>query len=299
MLASTTGLLLGQEAVFRATARTVALYVTVRDARGRAVSGLRQGDFTVSVDGRPVALSAFDNEPKALTVGMLLDTSRFAWSSLASAMSLARSVVAHVTTADRMTIGTFGIEIAFSPALTSNRPELARVLDEEVWPSDAYPLLLPALKRGAARIGHEPGLKVLVVIGSGGAHCPAEFRQWCGDPHDVRELLLQEDIVVLLIRPGPPSYFDVARRELIERPDGVVSETISDLVEATGGVLVTIDPAGDGANVVNSLLSDLRQSYLLGFDAARDDGHEHQIQVRVNRPDVRVHARRSYVASRQ
>jgi hypothetical protein len=42
---------------------TVLIYATVRDSDGRAVLGLTREDFKVSVDGHPVELTQFSNDP--------------------------------------------------------------------------------------------------------------------------------------------------------------------------------------------------------------------------------------------
>ena len=51
---------------FRADVREVAVYATVVDAAGRLVPDLRQDDFRVFDDGRPVALQLFDASPRPM-----------------------------------------------------------------------------------------------------------------------------------------------------------------------------------------------------------------------------------------
>ena len=64
--------------VFRAEARLVLLRATVRNQRGELVTGLDREAFTVSENGRPQAITVFRRDDVPVSVGILIDNSKFA-----------------------------------------------------------------------------------------------------------------------------------------------------------------------------------------------------------------------------
>ena len=68
------------------------------------------------------------------------------------------------------------------------------------------------------------------------------------------------------------------------------------LAEQTGGVAFTDSNQFRGA--LERIVRENSAYFLLGYRAPREtpDGKEHQIRIEVDRPGVRVRARRSYVA---
>jgi hypothetical protein len=285
----------GQGTLFRSTTRTVAAYVAIRDSRHRIVSDLSRDDFAVSVDGQPVALSVFDTGVQPLTLVFLLDTGKFSWTNLALALRLANVAVNHLAQSDRMAIGSFGIEGALSPRFTADQTVLRRTLDEEVWPTDSPGFAAPTLFRALDRIGREPGLRVIIPVGLFGYGCPLELRQFCPSASDLRREFLRRDVVLTHLVPWPPLSQD-RDGTLLQQPDAVMPDDVVSLPQDTGGSLLRVAATDNFDDVVVGVLDDLRHRYLLGFDVPSDDGHEHQIRVRVDRPNVEVHARRSFVA---
>jgi VWFA-related protein len=63
------------QARFRSGIELVNVTATVIDSNGRFVTGLRQSDFTVYEDGRPVEIAYFSAERVPLSLGIVLDTS--------------------------------------------------------------------------------------------------------------------------------------------------------------------------------------------------------------------------------
>jgi len=66
----------GQEQpLYRSHTRTVPVYATVVDTRGRLVPDLGQADFSITDNGKAIALSMFSNDPQPFTAVVMLDTS--------------------------------------------------------------------------------------------------------------------------------------------------------------------------------------------------------------------------------
>ena len=64
------------QAVISVRTELVAVPVTVTDARGHQVSGLRQEDFRVFEDGRPQPIAAFHHGDAPVTLGLIVDRSQ-------------------------------------------------------------------------------------------------------------------------------------------------------------------------------------------------------------------------------
>ena len=60
---------------FRKKVEEVVLHATVMDQKQRLVSGLRQNDFTVFEDGRPMAITSFHQEDIPVAIGIVIDNS--------------------------------------------------------------------------------------------------------------------------------------------------------------------------------------------------------------------------------
>src|SRR5262249_47781270 len=68
-------LLAGQQTIFRAGTRSVALYATVQDKNGRLIPNLNKDDFEIYDDGKKQTMTLFENAIQPVTVVVMLDTS--------------------------------------------------------------------------------------------------------------------------------------------------------------------------------------------------------------------------------
>src|SRR5579862_7102867 len=64
-----------QSPSFTANTRTVAVFATVTNARGRLVPDLSRDDFAIDDNGKRQVLSLFSNDIQPITIVMLLDRS--------------------------------------------------------------------------------------------------------------------------------------------------------------------------------------------------------------------------------
>jgi VWA domain-containing protein len=80
-----------------------------------------------------------------------------------------------------------------------------------------------------------------------------------------------------------------------ERPN----RELEHLALETGGAFYEVGVNDDMNPVFTEVMQQLRQQYVLGFVPATFDGKRHSLSVRVKRPGLQVHARRSYIATRE
>jgi Ca-activated chloride channel family protein len=271
-----------QEPSFRASVDTVVVHATVRDSSGRLVPDLDADAFQLLEDGRPVELAVFSRNPQPLSIAIMLDTSMSmsGWGDVPDAPNGIRAFLQALGPADRASIGTFGVEIAVGANLTSDRAELLRVLEEEVWKGGGTPLW-EAIRAASRSLAREPGRRVVLLLTDG--HDSGGLPGFDGGRSGAERQALADGCMVYAVG------FSAPMRERL--PGALV-----DLTEATGGGQFVVPRGGELARTFEHLADELRQQYQLGFVPSARDGQAHRLQVRVNRPGLTATARRNFVA---
>jgi VWFA-related protein len=272
-----------QTPTFRTGVRSVPVYVTVQDAGGRLVPDLTKDAFRVLEDGHPVDIALFSRDPQPLSVAIMIDTSQSVAGINARNPRLRDAILAFasaLTPGDRASIGTFGMEIAVGANLTSDRRELARVLDEEVWMGGGTPLW-QALVAAIASLADAPGRRVVLVITDGvdTGGLPG-FR---GGQSAVEIDASRTDCMIYAIKQGTRVRHDI-------------SADMEHVAENSGGGYVVLPSTGDPADAMARVADELRHQYLLGFVPLADDGRMHRLDVQMTRSGLTPRARRTYVA---
>lgn len=285
---------------FRAGTEIVPVYATVRSEDGHLITGLKAGDFEIRDRGVSVPLAIFSDEPQPITVAMLVDMSGglFDVRRYDVLRKSLQAFVARLEPQDRARIGTFsGNEIALGYHLTSDHEELGRVIDEEVWPWGGRRPLWNAVGSAIATLASEHGRRIVLVITNG-----PDTSELPGFPgvKDVERAMADGDLMVYGV-----SLFTA------NQPIGAVEPTtrltLGELVDATGGGYFQAVP-GDRAHYLRggpddelvstlaSIVDELRHQYAMGFVPRLRDGRVGKIEVRLNRRNATVTARKSYRA---
>ena len=271
-----------QQAAFRSGVETVGVYATVRDERGRLVPDLDANAFQLVEDGRPVDIAVFSRDPQPLSVAIMLDTSASmsGWGTSQDVPTSVRAFLDALHPADRASIGTFGLEIAVGANLTSDRAELTRVLDEEVWKGGGTPLW-EAIRAAMRPLSREPGRRVVLVFTDG--HDSGGLPGFDGGRSEAQGQALEDACMIYAVGFAAPF------RETL--PDGLV-----ELAEATGGGQFVVPRGGELRATFQRVAEELRHQYLLGFVPVARDGKVHRLDIRMTRPGLRASARRSFLA---
>ena len=266
-----------QQPTFRASARTVALYVTVQDKDGRLVSGLERDAFEVRDNGRPVAITQFSNAIQPITMVLLVDMS----GSMAHRYRQARDAMLELVEAllpeDRVRVGTFGDRILFTPWLTSDKEILRRLLHYELWPGGPTPLW-QALDTSMYSLDGEPGRRVVLTVTDGRDSCRGRN---CVSFEDVQTKALANEMMVYAIGMAGTSL------------DGDIKR----LAERTGGGYFELPHDADMRQSFQRVARELHQQYLIGFTPSVLDGKRHTIDVRLKTKGLTARTRKDYNAS--
>ena len=151
---------------FKVSTNTVALYVTVTDAERHLVPDLIQEDFEVYDNGKPQAITSFDNHPLPITTTVMLDTSGSMTASLDLVKRAAEQFLIRLLPDDMGMVGAFNDKIEFHPAnFTANRDELVGLLKDLDF---GYPTrLYDAVDESIGRLNGIDGRKVVLVFTDG------------------------------------------------------------------------------------------------------------------------------------
>lgn len=276
-----------RQTVFRSDTRTVAVFATVQEPGGRLVPDLPRDAFSIFDDGRPVEISLFSNEVQPITAVVMLDMSA-SMSDVARLRGALRHFLATLRPNDRLRIGTFGYEVALSHDLTGDRRVLERVVDEELWPGGTSPLWR-AIDTGITALAAEPGRRVVLVLTDGIDHSPGGDRglpALAGGVSALKQHVAADTgLMIYAVGFGDP------------KEGRGLSGSIVELGDISGGGHINVSPSADLSGAFARIGEELRRQYVIGFTPLRLDGRVHRVEVRTNRPGLKVRARTSYMAT--
>lgn len=263
-------------ATFKSAASTVHIYATVQGKDGRLVTNLTREDFDVLDNNRPRPITVFDNTPQDITVAVMFDMSGSMARQHPRIRAAAQALVDALWEKDRARIGSFGEEVAISPLLSSDKPTLRRIVNEELWPGGATPLW-HATEVAMNSLDAEPGRRVVLLFTDGadsGLLVPGSRKR-------VGELAERGGFMV----------YAVGLEE-----NGLSDHMIS-FVEDTGGGRFLVGGEDDLGKTFAQVVEELHHQYVIGFSPETLDGKSHKLTVRSRQPGTQVRGRRTYVAN--
>jgi Ca-activated chloride channel family protein len=263
------------EAQFTTGVNLVEVYATVTDREGRAIEGLSAGDFLVSEDGVPQAITTFAAGYVPLSILIALDRSfSMRGEPLRLAKRAAGALVRALGPDDEVTVLAVGSEVEMiTPPTTASAAAGTRWDAIDSWGTTP---LYDAAARSIEIVQSRTGRRALVLISDGMDR---------GSDTTATELLGRARRSDVLVYPVA-----IART----RP-----AIFAELAAVTGGRSVWVSDARQIDAALASIARELRLQYLVGYVPARKTGVEpawHAIDVSVNRRDARVRARDGYFA---
>jgi VWFA-related protein len=309
---------------FTAATRTVAVYATVTNARGRLVPDLSRDDFSIDDNGKRQVLTLFANDIQPITVVMLLDRSGSMRPNFDLEERAAEAFVGAMGSADKARIGSFSTHIQIDPEeFTSDHETLLKILRNDLQAEGPTPLW-NAVNTGIDKLLLEQGRRVVLVF-TDGVDMPLNFSNNNKSLKDVMKRAEEENVMVYAIglagengmpggggRGGPgggPGGFGPggfgglggrssmganSARPQLEKPD----EGLPKIAAATGGGYFELMSAKDLASTFARVANELHHQYALGFTPEKLDGKMHDLAVRLSQPDLIARARKRYLASK-
>jgi VWFA-related protein len=276
---------------FRSAVDVVTIQASVRDARGRVVSGLRAVDFEVRDNGelRPV-LSLRSDRQSPLSLAILVDMSGSM--RISSKITMARQAYDSVLSQlrqgeDEVALFTFDASLHERHDFTRDLSTLKGALDdfEPFGTTSLYDATAATARRLAARSATH---KAIIVLTDGIDTSSTMTAR------EVSGLASSIDVPVFVVATVP----SLDQRLILEAVDRSAPSDVADLrdlAEWTGGQFVFASTFVETVVAASSLIAELRQQYVLAIEAAASREWR-RLDVRVRRPSTVVKARSGYFA---
>jgi Ca-activated chloride channel homolog len=293
-----------QQPVFRGGGEVVRVFATVTDRDGRLVTTLARDAFELRDDGKPQAITQFDNTPQPIRLIVMLDVSGSMEGNLPLLRTSAAQLFARLGPQDLARLGAFGHEVTISPAFTRDQAELAAALPRAIAP-DAPTPLWRALDKAidAFDTGGEPR-PVILVLSDGKDTGSFSFRERPVSQAGVIDRARRDDVMIYAIgmrsrgqRNMTPGIGRAGLQAMLtaDLPDPGLAR----VAQETGGGYTEIRFGEDLGAAFAAVADELHSQYLLGFAPPKRDGKTHDIDVRVRPGALKARARRSYVAPKE
>jgi len=282
---------LPQQQTFRSAVDVVTIQASVRDSRGRVLSGLTTTDFEVRDNGllKPI-LSLRSDRQSPLSLAILVDMSGSMriGAKIAMARQAYDSVLSQLRQGqDEVALFTFDSTLHERQDFTRDLPTLKDGMSdfEAFGTTSLYDATAAAAQRLAARSG---GHKAILVLTDGIDTSSAMSAT------DVSGLASSIDCPVFVVA-TVPTLDQRLMMEASARSTSSNAVDLRDLAEWTGGQFLFASTLVETAVAASSLIDGLRQQYVIAIEAA--SGREwRRLDVRVKRPTAVVKARSGYFA---
>jgi VWFA-related protein len=292
-----------QPPVFRAGTQTVAIYATVLDRGGEMILNLTRDDFTVFDEGQRQELTVFERGLQPITAAVLVDTSASMTLNLDLARAAAEGFIIRMLPGDQARVGSFSDRVDLSPEFTSDRDALLNSLRTGLHIGNPT-RLWDAVDETMTALGPLGGRRIIMLLTDGIDTTSTMTADAVLTRSRADELMVyavqfrstpraQAAEASLSPSAGALLSGDAARRQRES------AAALSRLTRQSGGGFFPLTQYDDVNATFTQLMHELHYQYVLGFTPQRADGRIHDLSVRVNRRNVTVRARQSYLAPKE
>ena len=302
-----------QQSVFRVARTTVAVPASVFDEGGNVVRDLTRDEFAIFDNGVPQEVVNFASGNEPFTAVVLVDTSASMILDLDTARAAAEQFVIRMRPDDLAMVGSFSDRVFVSGRFTNDRDALLKSLRDDLHIGNPT-RLFDAVHEAFGQLARATGRRVVMLFTDG---CDSASQQ---DLDSLLRRIRTEEYMVYsvqlpfrrsrAIRPGQRCQGCACDLELdLANQSGIRYSNLNDarrnlsggyilqrLATETGGGVALLGPTTDVNSTATWIASELHHQYLLGFVPPKFDGKNHELEVRVKRPNLIVRARRTYLA---
>ena len=314
--------------VIRVNTTLVTIPLSVTDRNGRYIPNLVKEDFRLWEEGVEQDVAYFSSVDKPFSVVLMIDTSASTKFRLEEIQDAAIEFVNQLRSDDRVMVVSFDDDVQIHSEFTSNRYQLRDAILETQ--TGRGTRLYDAVDRVInQRLNQTSGRKAIVLF-TDGVDTTSRQASYESNIRDAEEL----DALIYPVQydtqndngnggislPRVPTVGDILGQILRGGRGGrrggrrggggggggtgtspqeyaVADNYLRELAEKTGARQYNADTTQNLAYAFSNIAEELRRQYSLGYYPKRQaqEGERRQIQVRVNRPNLAVRTRDSYV----
>lgn len=310
--------------VLRIETTLVTVPVSVRDRGGKFIADLQQEDFHIYEDGMEQKVAYFATVEQPFTVVLMLDTSTSTWSKLGRIRDAAKVFVEQLRLEDQVMVTSFGMGLKVQCEATADRQKIRKAIDNtgRGLSTHLYDAMQKVMLKYFDRI---QGRKAIVLFTDGvdATSNDATYESSLRTAEEVDGLIysIRYDTYDPSIDKGGPSVSQppfrlpgILRKIPLPLPTiggasgGGAGSTRADyergerylqqLAELTGGQVYEANKdLSYLQNAFSQIAAELSRQYSLGYYPSNKGrvGETRRIKVQVNRSDVVLRARTSYV----
>lgn len=293
-----TGETADDEEIIKIEANLVTIPVSVFDRNGIYIPGLSQENFNVFENGKEQEITYFGTSDKPFTVVLMLDTSPSTEYQIEEIQSAAKAFVRQLKEQDSVLVIEFDGNIHVLTEATKDRQKINKAIDEADMGggTSLYDAVDFSLRK---RLNKIEGRKAIVLF-TDGVDTTSDKSGYDENIRDAEEA----DVLIFPIQYN--TFFDTRRNSsIILDPFGTRAEDyalgrkyLNDLAAVTGGRVFRPEATPDGLTAAfEGIAEELRRQYNIGYYPPEEGktGERKQIKVRVNRANLIVRARDSYI----
>jgi len=268
----------------------VVVTVTVTDAAGRYVQGLKTGDFALVEDGKPQSINSFSSEEAPFAAAILIDMSGSMEYKFGLVRGAAASFLEHIREDDQVAVWGFNNKIRQFQDFSDSRN-----ISDYIWDAKAEETtrLFDCMQTAIEALEKRPERRRAVLVITDG---------W-----DTMSGATKESVMKRALAAGVTLYtVDLTDDEMLMTGTEAISfrrgrSTLQEFATETGGRYVH-SPRGDKLEeAFENVVDELRNQYTLTYYSTNEkrDGRWRSIGVNVPRPGATARSRRGYYAAKK
>jgi Ca-activated chloride channel family protein len=282
---------------FRSSVDVVSVAAVVRDRKGRFVSDLSREDFVVVEAGTPKPIIGFEaerNGPVKLALLFDISGSMRVGSRIADAREVAQHLLSALKPGDQAALFSFDTRLDRVHGFTPDFPKLITALDDVQPPfgqTSLYDAIAETAKAAAAEASFGSGRlpqRAAVVVLTDGVDTTSRLT-----PPQVSGIASSIDVPIYVV--AVMSAIDDPANQEEDSSAAMISGTLRELSQWTGGDLFIASAPAHASMAARQIVSELRNQYLLAFEASSKPGWK-SLEIRARQRNLVVRARSGYIA---
>jgi len=298
------------EDIVKVATDLITIPVSVFDRNGLYIPNLRQSDFKIFEDGKEQEIAYFGTTDKPFTVVLLIDVSPSTAYRIEEIQRAATAFVDQLKDQDSVMVIEFDSRVHVLTEPTHDRQQIYKAIRKTGFGdgTSLYEAVRFAIRK---RLDGIEGRKAIVLFTDGvdTTSRRATYDTTLDDAEESDSLIFPIYYNTLfdvqggpMSSPFPPMTFPQSGQRETAAAYAVGKKYLEDLANYTGGRVFRPEATPGGLTAAfEGIAEELRRQYNIGF-IPKDEGktgQRKQIRVRVNRPNIIVRSRDSYVVGSQ